>query len=62
MASKRKGGKTMDTTTWVLAAVAIALLVIAFGRGRDLPLVGLLAAWLAICDFSPRGCSLPGRG
>lgn len=44
MESKRKGGKTVDTTTWVLAAVAIALLAVAFGRGWDLPLVGLLTA------------------
>jgi uncharacterized membrane protein YraQ (UPF0718 family) len=44
MESKRKGGKTVDTTTWVLAAVAIALLAIAFGRGRDLPSAGLLTA------------------
>ncbi len=34
----------MDTTTLVLAAVTIVLLVIAFYRGRDLPQAGLLAA------------------
>jgi uncharacterized membrane protein YraQ (UPF0718 family) len=34
----------MDTTTTVLAAVAITLLAIAFWRGRDLPLAGLQAA------------------
>lgn len=34
----------MDTTTLVLAAVAAALLVFAFWRGRDLPLAGLTAA------------------
>jgi len=34
----------MDTTTLVLTAVAAILLVIAFWRGRDLPLAGLLAA------------------
>jgi uncharacterized membrane protein YraQ (UPF0718 family) len=33
----------MDTTTWVLAAVAAVLFVIAFWRGRDLPLAGLQA-------------------
>jgi uncharacterized membrane protein YraQ (UPF0718 family) len=34
----------MDTTTLVLAAIAAALLAVAFWRGRDLPLAGLLAA------------------
>ena len=34
----------MDATTLILAAVAIILLAIAFWRGRDLPLAGLLAA------------------
>ena len=34
----------MDTTTLILAAVAVILLAIAFWRGRDLPLAGLLAA------------------
>jgi uncharacterized membrane protein YraQ (UPF0718 family) len=34
----------MDTTTLVLAAVAVILLAIAFWRGRNLPLAGLLAA------------------
>jgi uncharacterized membrane protein YraQ (UPF0718 family) len=33
----------MDTTTWVLAAVTVILLVIAFWHGRDLPRAGLLA-------------------
>jgi len=33
----------MDTTTLVLAAVAVILLAIAFWRGRDLPMAGLLA-------------------
>lgn len=33
----------MDTTTLVLAAVAAMLLAIAFWRGRDLPMAGLLA-------------------
>jgi uncharacterized membrane protein YraQ (UPF0718 family) len=44
MNSKREGSKPMDTTTLILAAVAAFLLAIAFWRGRDLPLVGLLAA------------------
>jgi len=34
----------MDTTTLILAAVAVILLAVAFWRGRDLPLAGLLAA------------------
>ena len=34
----------MDTTTLVLLAVMVIMLVIAFGQGRDLPLVGLQAA------------------
>jgi uncharacterized membrane protein YraQ (UPF0718 family) len=34
----------MDTTTLVLAAVALILLAIAFWRGRDLPMAGLQAA------------------
>lgn len=34
----------MDTTTLVLAAVAVILLIVAYGRGRDLPLAGLVAA------------------
>lgn len=34
----------MDTTTLILAAVAVILLAIAFWRGRDLPLAGLLVA------------------
>ena len=34
----------MDTTTLILAAVAVILLVIAFWRGRDLPQAGLMAA------------------
>ena len=33
----------MDTTTVILAAVAVALLVIAFSQGRELPLAGLKA-------------------
>ncbi len=34
----------MDATTLILSAVAAALLVFAFWRGRDLPLAGVLAA------------------
>ncbi len=34
----------MDTTTLVLAVVAIILLLVAFWRGRDLPQAGLMAA------------------
>jgi uncharacterized membrane protein YraQ (UPF0718 family) len=44
MNQKRKGSKPMDTTTLVLAAVSVVLLAVAFWRGRDLPLAGLLAA------------------
>ena len=44
MNTKREGGKHVDTTTLILAAVAAVLLVIAFWRGRDLPAAGLLAA------------------
>ena len=33
----------MDTTTLILAGVAVILLAIAFWRGRDLPLAGLRA-------------------
>ena len=35
----------MDTTTLILAVVAVILLAIAFWRGRGLPLAGLQAAW-----------------
>ena len=45
MKPQHKGGKPMDTTTLILAVVATILLAIAFWRGRDLPLAGLLAAW-----------------
>jgi len=34
----------MDTTTLILAVLAAGLLVVAFWRGRDLPLAGLKAA------------------
>lgn len=45
MTQREKRSKVMDTTTLVLGAVALTLLVIAFVRGRDLPTAGLLAAW-----------------
>jgi len=35
----------MDTTTLILAAVAVILLAVAFWRGGNLPLDGLGAAW-----------------
>ena len=38
-----EGKGQMDTTTLVLTVVAAMLLAIAFWRGRDLPLAGLLA-------------------
>lgn len=41
----QRGNKPMDTTTLILAAVAVVLLMIAFWRGNDLPRTGLLAAW-----------------
>jgi uncharacterized membrane protein YraQ (UPF0718 family) len=44
MNRQHKRSRPMDTTTWVLAAVAAILLAIAFWRGRDLPLAGLLAS------------------
>ena len=34
----------MNTTTWILAALAAVLFVIAFRQDRDLPMAGLLAA------------------
>ena len=43
MAPQKKGDKSMDTTTLVMGTVALILLVIAFWRGRDLPLAGLEA-------------------
>jgi len=43
MDSKRKGNNSMDITTLILAIVAAILLAVAFWRGRDLPLAGLLA-------------------
>ena len=38
----------MDTITLVLVAVAILLLLVAFWRGRDLPLAGLKTAGLTL--------------
>ena len=44
MNPKREGSQQMDTTTLILVVAAVILLVIAFWRGRDLPLAGLMAA------------------
>ncbi len=44
MNQQHKGNKSMDTTTLIMAVIAVLLLAIAFWRGRDLPLAGLLAA------------------
>ena len=44
MDPRREGSKPMDTTTLVLAAVAAVLLAVAFWRGRNLPLDGIVAA------------------
>jgi uncharacterized membrane protein YraQ (UPF0718 family) len=44
MGRKREGSKQMDTTTLILGVIAVGLLVIAFWRGRGLPLAGLQAA------------------
>jgi uncharacterized membrane protein YraQ (UPF0718 family) len=38
----------MDTTTVVLAAIAVALLLVAWSRGRDVPVAGLAAAWRSL--------------
>ncbi|MDY7078314.1 MAG: permease [Chloroflexota bacterium] len=43
MKPKREGRNSMDITTLILAIATAILLVIAFWRGRDLPLAGLLA-------------------
>ena len=45
MLQHEKRRPAVNTTTLFLGGVALALLVIAFGRGRDLPVAGLLAAW-----------------
>ena len=45
MDSARGGSKSMETTTLVLAVIAVILLAVAFWRGRDLPMAGLQAAW-----------------
>jgi uncharacterized membrane protein YraQ (UPF0718 family) len=44
MDSKHGRSKSMDSTTLILFAVAVALLIVAFRQGRDVPLAGLLAA------------------
>ena len=66
----------MNTTTWILAALAAVLLVLAFRQDRDLPLAGLLAAgrtlWrnllLLLLGFAVAGLEIgsvsytPGKG
>jgi uncharacterized membrane protein YraQ (UPF0718 family) len=44
MERKVREGKPMDATTLVLAIIAAILLIIAFFRGRELPLEGMLTA------------------
>jgi uncharacterized membrane protein YraQ (UPF0718 family) len=44
MKQRGKGRRAMDTTTLVLAGVAVVLLAIAFWQGSDLPREGLLTA------------------
>ena len=41
---QEKGGKSVKTTTLVLGCIAMAMLAVAFWRGRDLPAAGLMAA------------------
>ena len=53
MNPKRERGNSMDTTTLILAAAAVILLGIAFWRGRDLPLTGLLAGWRTLWHNLP---------
>jgi ABC-type amino acid transport system permease subunit len=43
MRQKPQGGKSMDTTTLVLAVATAILLLVAFRQGRDVPLSGLQA-------------------
>ncbi|MBS3784531.1 MAG: permease [Anaerolineae bacterium] len=45
MTSEKGGGKSVDTTTLVLAVAAAVLLALAFRRGPSVALNGLLAAW-----------------
>ena len=42
--TKNEGSRTVDSTTLILAAIAATLLIVAFWRGRDLPLAGLMVA------------------
>ena len=44
MNHQEKGGKSVKTTTLVLGCIAMAMLAVAFWRGRDLPAAGLMAA------------------
>lgn len=43
----------METTTLVLGGIAMAMLVVAFWRGRDLPVAGLMAAGRTLWDNLP---------
>jgi len=45
MTAEKGGGKSVDTTTLVLAVAAALLLALAFRRGPSVALDGLLAAW-----------------
>lgn len=44
MNHREKRSKSVETTTLVLGGIAMAMLAIAFWRGRDLPVTGLMAA------------------
>ena len=44
MNRQQKESKSMDATTLIMASIAVILLAIAFFRGRDLPMAGLLVA------------------
>ena len=44
MKHREKRSKSVETTTLVLGGIAMAMLVVAFWRGRDLPVAGLTAA------------------
>ena len=48
MKPQPRGSSMMDATTLILAVVAVILLVVAFWRGRELPLAGLRAAGLSL--------------
>lgn len=40
----RKGRSSMETTVLILAVIAVAMLAVAYSRGRDLPMAGLMTA------------------